>query len=519
MRLARCLAALAATSGLLTAACSAPSNGPAAPSADAFVIGLGSEFDTLSPVMGYAPDGGSLIYEGLMSREADLSLTPAVAAAPPTVSDDGETVTFTLREGLKFHDGTPLTSADVEYTYEAVLDGANASPIRGDFAAIERVDAPDPSTVVFRLRHPYAPLVQRTTLGIVPEGAPLTGDRPVGSGPYRFVSRTPGDKIVLEANRDYRSGPPALDRLVLAFAEDDNVRATRMSAGEFDATILPPRAAARFEGQRGLTVHKVPSADYRGIMFPLDHPVTGDRAVRRALGLAVDRQAMVDTILAGAGTPAFGPVSPDTSWHNPEVTGAPAGDPEAARRLLQDGGWLPGGDGVRVKDGVRAAFTLMYPAGDSLRKELALAVASDAKAVGLDVRLAGLDWDAIEPRMREDALIMGYGSPYDPDYVNYELFHSSYARQGFFNPGGYESREVDELLETGRRSGDPAERRRAYLRFQKIVHDDAVWTHLVFLKHVYVIRGDHQGVRPGVEAHEHALGGLFRDIHTWRPAA
>ncbi|MBB2912985.1 peptide/nickel transport system substrate-binding protein [Streptosporangium becharense] len=518
MRLARRLATLSAVFGLLTAACSAPTTGTPAPG-DAFVIGLSSEFDTLNPVMGYSPDGGSLIYEGLMSREPDLSMKPALAATAPVTSADGKTVTFTLREGVKFHDGRPVTAADVEYTYEALLEEANNSPIRGDYTAIEEVAAPDAKTVVFTLKHPYAPLVQRTTLGVVPKGSPLTGDPPPGAGPYRFVSRTPGDKIVLEGNRGYWAGAPAITRLVLAFAEDDNVRAARMSAGEFDATILPPKAAARFDGQPDITVHRVPSADYRGIMFPLKQPVTGDRTIRRALSLAIDRGAMVDTILAGAGRPAFGPVSPDTAWHNPEVTGPAAGDPEAARKLLQDAGWKAGDDGIRVKDGRRAEFSLMYPAGDTLRKELALAVASDARKVGVDVRLAGLDWDAIEPRMSEDALIMGWGSPYDPDYVNYELFHSAYAGKGFFNPGGYANPKVDELLETGRASGDEAVRRQVYRDFQKIVHDDEVWTYLVFLKHVYVIRGNPAGVRPGVDAHEHATGGLFRDIHTWRPAS
>ncbi|GAA2847881.1 ABC transporter substrate-binding protein [Streptosporangium fragile] len=518
MRLARRLAALSVTFGLLTAACSAPTTGAPVPD-DAFVIGLGSEFDTLNPVMGYSPDGGSLIYEGLMSREPDLTMRPALAAAAPVTSADGKTVTFTLREGVRFHDGRPVTAADVAYTYEALLDEANNSPIRGDYSAIEGVAAPDAGTVVFTLKHPYAPLVQRTTLGIVPQGSPLTGEPPVGAGPYRFVSRTPGDKVVLEGNKDYWAGAPAITRLVLAFAEDDNVRATRMSAGEFDAAILPPKAAAQFDGRRDVTVHRVPSADYRGIMFPLEQPVTGDRTIRRALGLAIDRGAMVDTILAGAGTPAFGPVSPDTAWHNPEVTGTPAGDPEAARRLLEDGGWKAGGDGIRVRDGRRAEFTLMYPAGDTLRKELALAVASDARKIGIDVEPAGLDWDAIEPRMSEDALIMGWGSPYDPDYVNYELFHSGYAGRGFFNPGRYDNPEVDRLLKTGREAGDPAVRRKAYLDFQKIVRDDEVWTYLVFLKHVYVIRGNHTGIRPGVDAHEHATGGLFRDIHTWKPAA
>ncbi|WP_326638571.1 ABC transporter substrate-binding protein [Streptosporangium sp. NBC_01755] len=518
MRLVRHLAALFTAFGLMTAACSAPGTGPAAPDGT-FVIGLSSEFDTLNPVMGYSPDGGSLIYEGLMSREPDLSMKPALASAAPTISEDGRTVTFTLREGVTFHDGRPVTAADVEYTYEALLDEANNSPIRGDYSAIAKVAAPDAGTVVFTLRYPYAPLVQRTTLGIVPKDSPLTGDAPVGAGPYVFVSRTPGDKIVLEGNSSYWAGAPAITTLVLAFAEDDNVRATRMSAGEFDATILPPKAAARFDGQRDVTVHQVPSADYRGIMFPLKQPVTGDRTIRKAFGLAIDRKAMVDTILAGAGTPAFGPVSPDTAWYNPAVTGEPAGDPEAARRLLEEGGWKVGDDGVRVKEGRRAEFSLMYPAGDTLRKELALAVASDAGKIGIDVKLAGLDWDAIEPRMDGDALIMGWGTPYDPDYLNYELFHSSYAGKGFFNPGRYDNPEVDRLLETGRESGDPAVRKQAYSDFQKIVYDDEVWTYLVFLKHVYVVRGNISGIRPSVDAHEHATGGLFRDIHTWKPAA
>ncbi|MDF5755886.1 ABC transporter substrate-binding protein [Spongiactinospora sp. TRM90649] len=506
---------------LATAACSAP-QGPAATAGgtggadDTFVVGLSSEFDNLSPVLGFSPDGGSMIFDGLMTRSPDLTLKPSLATAAPEVSKDGRTVTFTLRQDVRFHDGKPLTSEDVEYTYEALLDPKNNSPIRGDYSAIESVEAPDPAKVVFRLKHPYAPLAQRATLGIVPKGT-LEKTKPVGSGPYRFTSWTPGDKIVLEANKDYWGGPPALTRVVLAFAPDDNVRATRLRAGEFDATVLPPRAAAGFRGQAGLSVFDVHSADYRGISWPMNEPVTGDRAIRQAMSLAIDRQAMVDSILVGAGTPAYGPVSPDTTWHNPEVTGRT--DAEAAKRLLDSAGWKTGKDGIREKGGTRAAFTLMYPAGDSLRKELALAVASDAKRVGLAVELAGLDWDAIEPRMSKDALMMGYGTPYDPDYINYEMFHSAFAGKGFFNPGRYDNPDVDRLLDEGRESADPAVRERAYRGVQKILHDDQPWTYLVFLKHVYVIRGDYSGIVPGVDAHEHATGGLFATIHTWKPTA
>ncbi|SDG02828.1 peptide/nickel transport system substrate-binding protein [Sinosporangium album] len=521
MRLVRRAAVLPLTLALLTAAaCSAPTPpaGSAPQQDDTFVIALSAEFESLNPMLGYSPDGGSLIYDGLMSRAADLSMQPALASAAPTTAEDGKTVTFTLRDGVKFHDGRPLTSADVEYTYETMLDPKSSSPIAGDYAAIKEVEAPDATTVVFKLAYPYAPLVQRTTLGIVPKGSPLEGTPP-GTGPYRFGAWTPGDKVTFSANAEYWGGAPAIKNVVVAFAEDDNVRATRMKAGEFDATILPPKVAAPFRTETGVKVYDVASADYRGIMFPMKEPVTGDLAVRKAFSLAMDRQAMVDTILAGAGVPAFGPLPTESEWNNPEVTGAGASDTAAAGKVLDEAGWKPGPDGVRVKDGKRAEFTLMYPAGDSLRKELALAAASDATKVGLDVKPAGLDWDAIEPRMSKDALMMGWGSPFDPDYINYELFHSKYAGKGYFNPGLYDNPKVDEALDKARESGDKATRKAAYAEFQKLIFDDHTWSFLVFLKHVYVVRGDWVGPTPGVDAHEHATGGLFRDLHTWKPAA
>ncbi|TKK87824.1 ABC transporter substrate-binding protein [Herbidospora galbida] len=508
-------APLVLISALALTGCSAPTATPSSPD-DTFVLGISSEPDTLNPVLGYAPDGGSLLFDGLLGRDADLSLRPALADKLPET--DGTTVTFTLRKDVTFHDGTPLTSEDVVHTYKAVLDEKNNSGIRGDFAAIESVEAPDPATVVFRLKYPYAAILQRATLGIVPVGRALDAE-PVGTGPYTFVSRTPGDKLVLKANPSYWGGAPAIRQLVVAYAGDDNVRATRMAAGEFDATVLPPKAAARFENRQGLTVHKVQSADYRGVMFPFGQPVTGDLAIRKAVNLALDRQAMVDTILAGAGEPAFGPIAPGTTWHNPAVAGSATPDQAQATRLLDEAGWHVGDDGVRAKDGTRASFTLMYPAGDALRKDLALAVASDVKKIGVDVRLAGLDWDAIEPRMSKDALVMGYGAPFDPDYTNYELFHSAFAGQGFFNPGHYKAPEVDALLDEGREEPDPVVRKRTYDAFQQRISDDAAWAYLVYLKHVYVVRGEWSGIAPSVEPHAHDTGGLFRNLAEWKPAS
>lgn len=487
------------------------------------VLGVEDEPDTLNPILGYAQDGTSKIFDGLVARDADLNLVPALAQALPQVSDDGRTYTFTLREGVTFHDGEPLTAADVVFTYETILDERTDTTLRSDLDMIERVEAPDERTVTFHLAYPYAPFAQRATIGIVPRHA-LQGDvntaafntRPVGSGPFVFDEWTPGDRLVLRANPTYWDGPPAIERLVLAFVPDENVRAARMERGEFDGTHLPPKAAARFRDRDGVTVYDVPSADYRGVMFPLEQPVTGDPAIRRALNRAIDREALVAGILDGTGTPAYGPIAPDTDWFNPALVPEDAGNVTAAAAILDGAGWAMGPDGVRVRDGQAARFTLMYPANDTLRKDLALAVASAGAEIGLDVQVTGLDWDAIEPRMTNDALIMGWGTPYDPDFTNYQLFHSQFAHQGFFNPGGLRDPEVDRLLEEGRRTFDADARKTIYNALQERLAENAVWSWLVYLDHVYVVADRFDGIEVQIDPHAHGFThGIWWNIQDW----
>jgi peptide/nickel transport system substrate-binding protein len=210
---------------------------------------------------------------------------------------------------------------------------------------------------VFRLAYPYAPFAQRMMIGIVPRhafdrvdvnSAPFN-TAPIGTGPFTFDQWTPGDRLTLRANEDYWGGAPAVKRLVLAFAPDDNVRATRMERGDFDAPHLPPKLAARFRDRAGVQVFDVPSADYRGVMFPLEAPVTGDPAIRLALDLAINRDAIVQGLLDGTGAPAHGPIAPDSPWFNPDVVPEREGDVEAARTLLDGAGWVPGPDGIRIR--------------------------------------------------------------------------------------------------------------------------------------------------------------------------
>jgi peptide/nickel transport system substrate-binding protein len=497
---------------LALTACSNPDATGSTSAGNTFVVATSGEPDTLNPVLGYGTDGASLIFDGLVARDASNTLIPALAAELPAVSADGRTVTARLRSGVTFHDGTPLTADDVVFTYTSVLDPRVDSTLRSDLDMLTGVTAPDPSTVVFALKYAYAPFLQRLTLGIVPAGALKGQDvnkagfnqKPVGTGPYRVTSWTPGDRLVLAANDTYWGGKPANSGVIVAFVADDNVRAQRARAGEFDAVELAPKLATAFSG---FTVHKVPTADYRGVMLPMSDPVTGDVAIRRALNAAVDRRAMVTGVLAGAGDPAYGPVPPTSAFHTAT---------EPAPVNLDEAGWVAGGDGIRVRNGQRAEFSLMYPATDSLRKELALAVTADAKKAGIEVKPEGLTWDAIEPRMGDDALIMGWGTPYDPDFVSYKLFGGQFAGQGFFNPGSYRSEIVDKALQDGRDHAETAKRKAAYATFQQQLAADAPWVFLTYLQHTYVVRDDVAGVTPRVEAHEHDVANsLWWNIHTW----
>jgi peptide/nickel transport system substrate-binding protein len=523
-------AALAAV--LLLGACVDPGAGPSGGQEDgsagpgdatSVVVALAGEPDTLNPVLGAARWGDGKVVEGLVALDADLQPVPLLAADLPDVSGDGLTWTFELREGVTFHDGSPLTAADVVATYEAALDPALGSPVAADLTALAAVEAPDARTVRFTLEHPQASFLTATVLGIVPAARLIPqalssgrGQIPVGTGPYRVEDWRPGERLVLAAVDDYWGEVPEVRRATFVFAPDDAARAARLAAGEVDAAVLPPQALARFEDDPAFEVVRRDTADFRALVLPEAGPVTSDPAVRHALHLGLDRQAVVDGALAGAGRAAHGPLPPEAADYSPALEVEP--DREAARRILEEAGWSEGPDGVRARDGLRASFPLMYPAGDTLRQNIALEVQDQAADLGLDVRPEGLSWEAIEPRMGTDALVYGSGNPYDGDLAMYPLFHSSRAFVGFDNPGGYVSPVVDEALERGRASLDPQERAAAYAEVQEQLAQDLPWIFLVHVEHDYVIRArvwDGYDVDL-VEPHEHGLqGGPWWNLQAW----
>ncbi|MFJ7156549.1 ABC transporter substrate-binding protein [Streptomyces sp. NPDC101118] len=529
-RTARGLAATTLAAALIAsaAACSAPGGGGAAAgdrAADSVVVGIANEPETLSPLLGYGKDGNSKIFDGLLAHDADMRLRPALAAALPEVSPDGLTYTYRLRQGVKFSDGRPFTAKDVVFTYRTILDPKTNNPSRSELDAVARVEARGDTTVVFTLKYPYAPFAERTVLPIAPEHVAGHQDvntggfttRPVGTGPYVLTAWSKGEKLSFKANPGYWGGEPAVKKFTMAVVKDDDVRATRLRSGELDGAVLPPNLARGFRGDEGRTTYAAKSFDYRNVTLPSHHEVTGDVAVRRALDVAVDRKAMVDRILEGAGKPAYGPVPTDSPWFAAGTERAH--DPARARQILDAAGWKPGPDGIRTRDGVRASFPLWYLSGDKLRQEHALTYASDAKKVGIEVKTEAGTWEAIEPRMKQEAVLAGGGSPADPDFDQYLLLGSAAAGEGFNNMAWYANPAVDEALEQGRRSGDHAARKAAYDTVQRELVKNPGYTFLTHIDHLYVM-GDSWGkLTTQVEPHDHGLAsGPWWNIESWKPA-
>ncbi|USQ81614.1 ABC transporter substrate-binding protein [Ornithinimicrobium faecis] len=533
-----------AGAALAAAGCSAPQapgaertgTGATASTSLALVTALLPE--TLNPIAGTDNNGMGKINEGLLTlraKGAELpDLIPQLAASAPEPSEDAMTWTVAVRSDVTFSDGTPLTAEDVVATYAAIIDPATASPIAGDLSMLAEVSAPDPETVVFSLKIPYVAFPTKLLVGIAPASLIVPGQlvsesvlnqEPIGTGPYVVESFGDG-KLVYAANSRFRDGAPALTKVTYVMTPDDNTRAQQMTAGEFDGSVLPPRLAVTFQDSQDVDVISATSADWRGISLPSDNPVTADPAVRMALNLAVDRQGLVDSVLMGYGRAASTFVPPQyADFYSPDAV-FPY-DLEQAKSLLTEAGWVEGDDGIRSKDGVRAAFTIMYNPDDRLRRDLSAAFASEALKAGFDVTVEGVGWDVLEPRIHTDPVMLGGGdTPYDVDSQLYVMLHSSYPAAGIYydNPSEYASPEMDAALDRGRTSLTTQDRVAAYREVQDLYLADPSMVVLVFLDHTYVqlksVTDAWEGTPTVLEPHEHGTAwGPWVNVEKWTPRA
>ena len=366
-------------------------------------------------------------------------------------SDDGMLWTFTVRTDAKFTDGKPLTARDVAFTINGIID---AKAAEADLSMVDKATALSDTVVEVAMLKPHnALLYTLAVVGIVPEHAydANYGSKPVGSGRYMLEQWDRGQQIILVANPDYYGEAPKMKRVVVVFMEEDAALAAA-NKGEVDIAHTSPTyssqkvagcelLACKSVDSRGIALPTIAPGTMKsdkGVQYPAGNAVTCDIAVRRAINYGVDRQKMIDNVLNGYGTPAYG-VSDNTPWASPDMKITT--DVEKAKQLLEDAGWRAESDGIRVKDGVRASLELYYPVSDSTRQALAAEFANQMKGVGIEVITKGSGWDDIYPHEFSEGVMWGWGSN-SPMEV-YELNHS----KGWGNFACYENAAIDNNLE------------------------------------------------------------------------
>ena len=387
-----------------------------------------------------------LIQSTLITTDANLAFQNDLARSYEC-SEDGMTWTFVIRDDVRFTDGEPLTASDVAFTINGIV---NAEASEADLSMVREAVALDDTTVEIRMAKPFnALLYTLAVVGIVPEHAygEDYGAHPVGSGRYVLEQWDRGQQAILRANPDYYGEAPLMERVVVVFMEEDASLAAAQS-GQVDvaytAASLAASAPAGYDllncasvDSRGISLPAVEQGGVKeeaGVSYPAGNAVTSDVAVRRALNYGIDRQALVDAVLYGYGTVAYS-VSDGTPWASDDMRCAY--DFDAACALLDEAGWALGADGVREKDGQRAAFDLWYPSSDSVRQAMAAEFSNQAQRLGIEVSVRGGSWDEVYARQYADPVVWGWGSN-----SPIEVYNLNYS-QGVGNYAGYENATTD----------------------------------------------------------------------------
>lgn len=498
------LFAAAACGGGETNAPAAPSADPAAPvesptSARSVInIGVDVDAEVLNPVLWNdttATRVGSLVYNGLIHNDHDLVAQPALATSWEQVDD--VTWVFYLRQGVKFHDGSDFTAADVKYTFEREIDPTVPAPNQSLYSPIQSVDIIDDYTVQFNLSSAYAPFIAYCDLGIMPEGAmddSNFGQNPIGTGPYKLTSWTRNSIITLEANADYWDGVPATPNINIYVIPDNSVRITALESGDVDYICSPVTATdiPLVESNNELVVQKTFALGFTYLGFNFDHEILADDAVRQAIAMMVDKDTIAATFYGGMDTPATTPVQPYTFAYSDKLHGY-AYDPDGAKAVLDAAGWIDAdGDGVREKDGKPLAFTLSTHTEDSSRMQTVEFLQNQLTGIGMGVKVNTTEWLTYFDDMQQGRLEMwlaGWLNLIEVDMAMYNQFHST----GGTNYGHYSNPQVDEWVTLGRTSSAVSERIDVYQKAAQQLIDDVAYIMLLDQAFVAMHDKDLQG--------------------------
>jgi len=473
------------------------------------------------------------IFDGLYSINENYELVPVLADSYEA-SADGKTYTFKLKTGVTFHNGDSFSSADVKYTYDWILDPKNGSNRAGEFELVESVEAPDPTTVIVRLKEADVTFMVNVAPAFIypakyhaEKGEDAFKGAAIGSGPFKVKEWIPAQHTLLEANPDYFRGRANVDAVRIDVVPEAAARAAALETGQADNSIWSLNAEDNdrlketgdftvYETLQNATNHfvlnNIPPGGGMGTPVSGEEqaqPFLSEKPVRQALLHALDRESLANDIFKGQAQVATSNLSPNVAqFYNPDVPKYDF-DPEKAKQLLEDAGWTLNGD-VREKDGNKASFTLIVFQGDTQRRPEAELAQQWWKEIGVDCQLQeGIASDTlagmVDGRLQAALFNWVYGGGNgEPDA------RDTLSSNGANNFCNFRNAEMDDLLTQGILEQDPAKRVDIYHRVQEIVAEEVPFLFLLNLQSITFYRNRVKGLPETVLSSDNLYPQLFK---------
>ncbi len=468
---------------------------------DTLVIGVLADIQNWNPYLTetkFSEDLLALVYPSLAVEMADYhdhppTFAPAIAQSWD-FSTNGLDLTFHLRRDLVWSDGEPVTADDVVYTWQAQTseDVGWYGAYTKDF--IESVEKIDGHTVRFRFSQMYPYRLMDANEGLIlPSHAwkdiPFkdwhsTSWLPhvVGAGPFVPVNHVPQQDITLAANTNYRMGTSAnISRVVWRVVPDQLSLMTQLLAGEFDfINSLAPEEAHRIETNPDLRLVDISHRGYTHICWNTSRPELADPRVRRALGMAINRQTVIDTVYRGFARPSMGPIL-STMWAFDDTLGPLPYDPQSAAALLSRAGWHDNdGDGTVEKDGQPLTLELLTNAENHMRQDICMLAARDLRAIGVDATPRTVEWGTFLSRLRDGDFDGAVNRWVEPTQIDLEdVWHTTPEGLESSNYGRYSNDRVDRLIEEVTEIRDINLQKELYRQIQQLIVADQPYTFLV----------------------------------------
>lgn len=483
-------------------------------SSDEKVLVYGSgDYTSINPALYEHGEINSLIFNGLTAHDKNNKVISCLAESWE-IDKESNTYTFKLRNDVKWHDGKKFTAEDVKFTLETIMNPDNASEIASNYEDITNIEVVDETTIKITLKSPNVAMLDYLTIGILPkhilEGKDITTDpynqSPIGTGPFKMEKWDKGQSITLAKNKDYFEKEPGLDKVVFKIVVDAKAKAMQLKSGELDLAQVTPKDAKIFEGNKDVKVNIMKTSDYRGIMYNFNAPLFKEnKELPNALSYAIDKKAILDSVLLGHGQVAYSPLQAG-AYNNPDIEKFDY-NPQKSKEELEKNGWKLGNDGIYEKNGTNLSFEIVCGEGDQVRIDMANICAQQLKEIGVDAKVAvksEIDWE------NQDSYLIGWGSPFDPDDHTYKVFGTNKGA----NYNMYSNAKIDELLQKARETEVDVDRVKYYKEFQEEMTKDMPYTFISYIDAIYVGKNNVKGITPETVLGHHGVG-IFWNVADW----